>query len=371
MTKSFYYFIANNGFQRIAFDLVGLFGVLYLYKLFGNSVELSIGLLSLIYILMPFFTFLFLPFMEKIGTRKSIILGGTISVLSVIPMFYFETRIWLYFALWVCLASIAKVFYYIPYHYYTVKFTEGNGRGKQMSFVNSLILFLSVLTPLIGGFATQYWGVVGIAMMTIFFAILAVIPLFKIEDYHFKISENMMGLLVQPDLQQTLKLLVITEFQAKETFWQLYIFIFVGSSFGNFGIIISLATLLTIPLLLFFGKFSDHHNKKWFIRVHGVVSSIIWVACTLVNSLFQVVFVDILNKVNYNIRNQTLGIVLYDLANKDKQDDLLDEKIILRESFDNLALGLGLLSGAVIVYFFGFAGVFIFAAIVALLFTRV
>ena len=183
MTKSFYYFIANNGLQKIAFDMVGVFGVLYLYVLFGNSLEISIGLLSLIYILMPFFTYLFLPVLEKLGMKKSMILGGFISILSVIPMFFFGTKEWIYFALWICLAATAKTFYYIPYHYYTVKFTENGGRGKEMAIINGLILLLSVLTPIIGGFATQYWGVAGIGVITVIFAVLSLIPLFKLDDY--------------------------------------------------------------------------------------------------------------------------------------------------------------------------------------------
>jgi MFS family permease len=269
------------------------------------------------------------------------------------------------------LASIAKVFYYIPYHYYNVKYTEGKQRGKQMAVVNSTILFLSVLTPLIGGVVTEKWGLSGVGLITIIFAFLSIIPLFKIDDYRFHLSKNMMELLNQPDMQQTLKMLAITEFQSKETFWQLYIFIFIGSSFSEFGLLMTIVTLLTIPLLLFFGKFSDHHNKKWFIQIQGVVTSLLWFSRLLLTTVFQVVFVDMLNKVNYNIRNQTISIVLYDLAVKDKQEVLLDEKLIIREAFDNLALGLSLLSGVFIVYFFGFPGVFVFAGIVALLFTRV
>ena len=370
MSKTFYYFVINIGLQKVAFDFIGIFGVLYLYVLFGNSVELSIGLLSLTYILDPFFAFLFLPTLQKLGMKRSIILGGCISILSVIPMSFFYTKLWWVFLIWVCLAAITKVFYYIPYHYYNVKMTEGHPMGKEFSKVNAVILFLSILTPVVGGIVTEIWGVSGVVVLAMVFAIFAVIPLFKIDDYRFQLSKNMMELISQPDLQQTLKILVIDEFQAKEVFWQCFVFIAVGASFSQFGILMSAVTLLTIPLMFYFGRFCDHHNKKWLMRFQGLIASVLWFARLFITSIYQIIFVDIIHKVNYNVRGQTMGIVLYDLATKDKQELLLDEKIIIREVFDNLALGLGLLSGVVIYYFFGFPGVFAFAGIVALLFTR-
>lgn len=370
MSKSFYYIIINSGLQRIAYDLVGIFGVLYLYVLFDNSVELSIGILSLMYILVPFFAYMFLPVIERLGMKKSMMISSLISVLSVIPMFFFNTKIWIFFGLWVSLASIAKVFYYIPYHYYNARLTDGHHRGKEFSKLNSVILFLSIITPIIGGVTTQVWGVAGVAVMAMIFSLLAMIPLIKVENFTFHLSKNIIDLLVHTDVQKTLKILAIEQFQAKEIFWQCFIFISVGASFSNFGLLISAITLLTIPLLLYFGKFSDHHNKKWLIKIQGLFTSVLWFARLFINTIYQVVFIDIIHKVNYNTRTQTMGIVLYDLATKDKQELLLDEKIIIRETFDNMVLGLGLLSGVVIYYFFGFVGVFAFAGVVSLLFAR-
>jgi len=371
MSKSFYYFTASNALSRIAFELVGVFGILDFYVLFGNSLIISFSIFSLIYILYPLFAFFVVPIIQKFGTKKSILIGIALTILSVIPLGYVYTKNWLIIALWVILTTASKVFFYIPFHYYSVKYTQGKQMGKQISFINIMLLLSQIIAPILGGFVTQFAGLGGIAVLTMFFAILSVFPLLKIEDYRIRVSRRIFDLIYQPEIQQSLKILFVDQIQAKENFWSLFIFIFVGSSFSNYGILMSVIMFGIVPLLFYFGRFSDHHNKKFLLKIQGVITSFLWFIRLAVNNLIGIIVVDAIHKVNYQVRSQTMGLILYDLANKQNQDNLLDEKLIIRESFDNLFYGLMMLIGVVIAYFFGFSGVFFISGLTALLFVAV
>jgi len=367
MSKSFYYYIINNGLYKIGFDLVNIFGILYLFRLFGNSLEISIGLLSLIYLLYPIFEPFILRIIEGLGTKKSMILGSLISVTSVVPMFFFDSKQWYFFAIWIVLTVIAKILYYIPYHYYAVTLTEGQQRGKDISYVTAVILFAGLITPIFGGYITQCFGLTGLAFTCMISLVISIIPLLFIKDYKFKFSRNIFELIGESNLIKTLRIMFVNELQAKETFWSIYIFIMVGESFSNYGILISAVMLFSIPIMIILGKYSDHHNKRLLLRSDGILTSLLWFVRLLITNIYEVVIVDILHKVNMNLKNQTAGIITYDLASKDNQEIILDEKIAIREGFGNLFIGINLLTGLVVAYFFGINGTFVFAGFASLL----
>jgi MFS family permease len=366
MKKSLVYFITSRGIFSLAGELINIFGVLYLFKVSGGSAVLSLGAFAMIYYIYGIFFYPVIGIIERIGVKYAMIVGSALLLLGNMSILLVSVNL-VFVMGWVLLAGVGKIFYYMSFYYYSEMLIEEKKVGERIGFLNLVTITLSMFIPLIGGFVTEYYGIVGLTIVSTFLLVISVVPLLALPNYKFEISRKLSDMMIIPEIRKSIKLNFFNELQSKEKFWELYIFIFFAESYNSMGLFLTMITLLTIPLTFLFGKYLDHHNRRGVLKTGSFFASLIWFGRTFSTTLTQFALVDIFHKLNATLRNQVIDTLNNCYLMKGEGRALLDEKIAIKEITQNFFIATNLIFGLILLQLFGFPTVFIFAAISSLL----
>ena len=368
MNSGFKYFTLSYAFFRLGFDLMGLFGAISFYVIFDHSLAHAFGIYALIYLLTTILILPVLKLSEKLGTRNAIIIATFLFALSFFPLSQLPTKRVEFIALWVIISSLARALYWVPMHYYMSNLTEEKKRGSQIGLLYAIVILFSIVAPFIGGYTTEYFGITGLAIAMGIFYLISLIPLFKIPNYRFQFTGNFLRIIFSRDILKIVKVIGVNELQAKETVWSLFVFLLLGSSFIYFGNVATIVALISVIASLVIGRFLDHNNRLRVLKYDSLINSCLWLIRSVIYTVGGIIFVDSSFKINMQVRNQAVDTISYDLLAKKNQEELLDEKIVARELWVNLLIALNFTLSLLLVSFFGFQFVFVFAALSSLLF---
>lgn len=332
-----------------AFAILEQFGIIHFYLIFDSKIEYAIG----IYIILHIAYALILPFIakiiEKMGVRSSMIFAILTAMLSSVPLFFTEQNRNLIIA-WLILTIIWRSFYFIPFHYFTSKFTTGKHRGSEIGIINGLGILAIGLTPVISGYVSSQFQLGGLAVLAGFLSLLSVFPLIKIENFHFSYTKGIRTIIAAPGMVKVLLLLALNFAQQNiNKFWYLFLFLFFENDFGKFGLITTAAILLSALISYIFGKFLDHHNRKTIIHYESILNSLAWSFRLVANTPILLVAADTFYKVNRYIKDDAVDIINVDIINRQHHDETLDERITARQITGNLAIALALTIALVVV----------------------
>src|SRR3989344_1041017 len=306
MTNNFRYFTISHAFFHVGYELVGLFRAISFYVIFDNSLLHAFGVYSLIYFLDALLIRPAMSIIGRIGTRNGMILAKLFFILSFFPLYLLPQKQTPIIILWIVLSAAARALYFLAYHYYISKLTEEKNRGTSLGTFFAVGILFGILTPFIGGYVSEFYGVQGLAfVMAAFFAIY-ILPLYFVENYTFHLTGSILNVLFSKDILKMVKILIINELQAKETVWAIYVFLFLGASFASFGSVATIVALISVIVSLVIGKILDHYNRMKVLKYDALINSILWSIRSMVRSVFGIIFVDSLFKINIHIRSQAL-----------------------------------------------------------------
>jgi MFS family permease len=237
-----------------------------------------------------------------------------------------------------------------------------------MSFITVSMSIASLLVPLIGGFITQYFGITGLTILSVIFVFFSILPILRLENHHYIISRRLLDFISTPHIKKAIKLNFVNEFQSREKFWELYVFIYFAGNYANMGVFMTLIAIMVVPLNFLLGQYLDHHNRKFILKFTSLFASLVWLGKMVATTIAQFTAIDIVHKLNSSLKNQIIDTLNTNYLMEEGQVLLLDERIAVREITQNFFIGSNLLLGILLLTVFGFPAVFLQASIAALFF---
>lgn len=370
MERRFLLFSISRTLFIIAMDIIKIFVALHFYELYDNSLTIAIGA----YVSVHLGYALALPWAAKyvsmLDTKKSLIVGASAMILSNIPIFFLEQNNYL-LIFWILLFIVAHLFYYIPYFIFVSKFTNSKQRGSQMGKLIAFAILASAISPLIAGYVSSIWGLHGIVLTAMLVTLASFILLIFIPTYRYSYTGKIFKLFKFKKLKKLYFLHSANGAQSNlNHFWHIFLFIFFGASYAKLGLFFTGIILFSAFMSLLFGQFLDHHNRKQIINYEAFLNTLGWSLRILAISLPTVVIADAIYKVNKYIKDEAVSVIDIDILNHKGQDEILDEKIVMRECVINFSIGVALILGIIIANNFGLKAAMLIAVVLSFYFTK-
>ena len=370
MNSQLKFFGVSTSLFDLAYNIGKLFSILYIYIFFGNSLVLAIGGLAFVSLVHLITVLLVGKTVGKIGVRTTLIISTVIFFLSFVPLYTInESNAFPNYVISLLLFGVARGLYFLPYHFYVLKFTEEGTRGAQYGKFIAICAFFSIFAPFIGGYITSNFGIQGIAIFSAVVFALSIIPLSKIENLKFNVTVNLIKLLGLPNIKKTLNMNIFINLQNQTSFWEIFVFLLLSKNYIEFGIlfvIINIIGFIAAPIL---GRIFDHKDRKKIFKIDGIFTGIIWIIRFFAYNPLTVVISDSLYQINNSIKDTNFNLINYDLLTRGDDSLSLDEKIILREVYLNLMIVISIPILLFLVSLFDIRVVFLISAIFSFLFT--
>lgn len=326
-----------------SFAIIEQFGIVHFYLLFDKNLEFAIGLYIILHLGYALVLPLLMRIIEKTGVRNSMLIGIIFAFLSTVPLFFSTGRTYL-LLIWVMLEIIWRSFYFVPFHYFTNKFTSSKHRGSEIGIINGMAIFAMGVTPLISGYVSEAYNLAGIAMLAACLSLLAIVPLLRLENFHFIYNNKLRSVIAAPGMLKMLLLLSLNFAQENiNKIWYIFLFLFFSQDFSEFGLITTIAIFISAIISYLFGRFLDHHNRKTIIHYESILNSLAWGLRFIVNTPLGLITAETLYKVNKYIKDDAVDVINVDIISRQHHDESLDERITVRQIFANLAIALTLL----------------------------
>lgn len=366
MSKLKYFTVANSLFF-LAFNLINSFGIAILFQKFQQSFLYSIGTLVVIRMIYVLLLPLLANFIGKIGTRNSVIIGMFFLFFSTVSLFFLESNNYVIY-LWIILMAIAFCFYFLPVTFFTSRYTSSSTRGIEVSFIYSGVIFASALTPLISASLISRYSIQGFALFLAILILIGIIPFSKLDNFHFKFKSKFRSFLKFNKSLLKASWIETCHFSTRHlnVFWILYIFIFFDQNYQRFGLILTAITLFSGVINLFAGKFLNQHNRKNILKTQVIFSPFSWIFRILATSSAGIFFADAFHNFNGHLRDSAVATTSYDLLNRDKHNEALDEKIVMREIIINLGVIITLIVAIFLATYLGIRSSFILGILISL-----
>lgn len=369
MTKQFLSFSLSRALFELAFNVGSIFGIIYLYLLFDNSLVVAFGAFAIICILQAFFLAISAKRIGRVGIRYSLILGTILFFMAFMSLVLLDKANPAPFVVaWIALYSAGKALYFIPVHYYFLHYSEDHKRGDALGKLSAIIVLLSIFMPLIGGTISDSYGLAGMSVFAGLVLILSLVPLFGLPNLKFSFTGNLQKLLSMPSTKRELRILLTNTAQNIESIWQLFVFILLNGNFLDFGLLLTLVNMLSFIFNWFLAKFWDRQNKIKLLKLSGLATAAIWIGRMFVNNPLTAGISNLFFHLVAVPRNQIVSLIDYDYIQRDDSHALIDERLIAKEVFWNLFASLIVFAYLGVVLTVGWQGVFVLAALAALSF---
>ncbi|HRN86586.1 MAG TPA: hypothetical protein PK863_04620 [Candidatus Dojkabacteria bacterium] len=362
----FSYFTIANSIFVLLFNLINTFGIAYLYNRSGGSYIFSIGMLILIkflyIIILPFGT----KFIGRIGTKYSVLISMFLLFTSNSALIFLDkSDIFLY--LWIILSALSYTFFFLPIALFTSKYTKTETRGVQMGRIYSTVLFATAFAPLISGEVLSKYSINGFVVLLAGLILISIFFTLRLGNIHFDYNGGLKQFRFNRSLIRG-SWIEACHYSTRNlsVFWTLYIFIFYDENYENFGLLLTAITLFSAFINIFVGKYLNQHNRKDIIKTQIIFSPFSWIFRILAMNPIGIFFADAFHSLNGYIRESAVETTAFDLINRDKHKEILDEKIVVREIIINISIIITLLAGILLATLFGIKSSFILGIIISL-----
>lgn len=297
ISSGFKYLVTGRTVMLIASGLLGLFLPVFLFKLFDYSFQMVVvfyGITSALYVL-------FLPFGvrvldEKLGLKKSMQLSMIfLASFYVLLSFVDSETVKIYIPLALIALTLFRLSFWIPFFTDISKLTDSKKRGREMSWISAIQMFLSVVLPIVAALIIDAYGFTILFIMAIVLYLLTMIPFSRIphtrEDFQWSWAHTWNIII---DAFRSKKVLHAYVANGAETFvgliiWPVYIFELLNGNFLEVGIISALIVLVTIVLQLMSGKYIDTKiSKQKLLQVGSILYAVGWLFKIFVITAFQI-----------------------------------------------------------------------------------
>ena len=237
----------------------GIFVFIFLLKagIAVHFVLLSMAVLVLMRLVFRQFT---LPFAIRYGLRGALIFGVVVGAMAYVPL-GFVTGLSPLLFLYLMLIALGDAFYWACYHAISARLGDADARGAQVSAVQLIYSFSSIIGPLLGGFAQAYFGSVVAFLLAGAIRLLSIIPLLDTPNSpvrrHVEIEAKSKWFAWWVYFFDGISAASI------QLTWSLALFMTLGENFQSYGIAIAGAALIGAAMALGVGRLFDLGHHKW------------------------------------------------------------------------------------------------------------
>lgn len=269
-------------------------------------------------------------------------------------------------------SAIQKICYWPGYRADFARFGAKGQTGREISLLVVLAYGAAVLGPLFGGLVVAAWGFPILFLLVSIIILFSNIPLLMTPEVFtprpFLYADAWKRLWKQENRRNLVAYMGAGEEVIGMIFWPLFLFAVVRQTFGV-GVIVSVATAITIVVTLFIGRLADGKNRRSVLRLGSIFLALSWLVRIAVVGPFGALIADTM----YRSSSVALGIPLIAMT----YDHARRYSVTKTSVFMEMAIGLGkviasLVAIGIVTFFPGqiWALAFAFAAALTLLFTR-
>jgi MFS family permease len=306
----------HSGLHRFSINIFDVFSAVYLIGLglpFPVVALASAGCCILRSILRP----LSLVLIEKIGLRKTLIIGVLInSLLFLVLSKVNGINLWLYF--YIFYMALCDISYWLPYHSYYASAGDQERRGKQVGMQHGFITLFTMLAPLIGGLMIVNFGFLALYISATFIMLLSAIPLFFTKDV--SLGEPM-------SFKEALKMVDKRGFTLKigegilymHTFvWTIVLFYLVGN-YVTLGGLVTFQLVLTSALFIFLGYLIDKGDGKQIMKIGLLtIGIVIMLRAFFVTTIPYIIATNAIIAFGMTFHSSSFEVGFYNLAKQSK-----------------------------------------------------
>ena len=268
-------------------SLIGIFIPVYFY-----SLGISIPKIILFYILMSVFLIismkLVIKFVNLFGLKINFFISSFLFILYIIFINFIEKSEIFFYLSSLC-GALLLCFFWLSFH---LEFSLNEDKKKissELGTLSSIILFVSALSPILGGFILQslsYIYILVLSTIILLFGSVVLLISKSIETkkvsfeykYFLNVKKNFKDRISFLSTGMIFILIII--------FFPIYLYDFLDNNFFSLGVVVSVVSVLIAIAILFIKKYFDKFSKNktlkflsygistsWFFRIFLLILS--------------------------------------------------------------------------------------------------
>ena len=306
----------------------------------------------------------------RIGLKKSIIIGRSLSILFYIVLLFFRQNILLAVIFLEIILLLFRLFYWVPYHVDFAEFTDKKLRGREISLLRIVNYIISVFAPLSAGLVLAKYNFNFLFVVALLLFAASILPLSMVRDVREKFSFGYLQtfrVLFQP---QNRKLRIAYGADGAQNFvgvivWPIFVFQLLHQNYVAVGSISALIIGVTILFQYLTGRYVDTIGSKKVLRLGSGLYSLAWFLKAFVVTAYHIFLVGAFQSLAALVLRTPFDSLFYEKAAD--EGSYVDEYTVLREISINTGRVLCALLVVLLVLFLGIRASFIVAALFSLL----
>jgi len=294
--------LANYVISQFATNLIGMFGVVFVYQLADSLVK------GLIYITLYFGAqrlvvyFSTVPvghMIAKFGYRKMMIFGLIcLSVKLYLLSLVTASTLWLLFPS-LLLGGVMIPSYFLAFHALFLDDNDDAKLGEQMGFMAMLGRATGIIAPFAAGVIVEVFGFSVLFSLATFLLTLSFIPLVMMKHHKRHFGKFSLPHVIEsatdfPEFTQSMYWWTFTE-GIQAFLWPIYLSIVLGD-YAVLGIVGSLVAIVNSISVYLFGRAYDGGDRNKLFTTFGVLVSLSWFARFISTTPVGVSVSDVLNR---------------------------------------------------------------------------
>jgi len=340
---------ATMAIKGFALSLIGIFIPIFLLER-----GFSITEVGSFYIIQSAFMIIFslfaAKFIERYGVKHSIFASIPLLILFYYLLDGVNVGDKLFYVL-PLITALSSSFFWIAFHIDFSKFSRNKHRGEELGFLESLLVFLGMLAPFLGGLILTFYNFKILFMITIILIIISVIPLLFSKEVH-EIKKFSFRDMVKMRRNKMFSVFFVSGFtdMAASLLWPIFIFKIVYS-FVSLGALISIGDVFLGVFLLLVGRLTDTGRRNRIFKSGIFLRSISLGTRIFAKKAFHIALFNILAGISYAMIEIPFMSRVYDKATKTNITNLF----VLREFVINLGrialISVFLMTGSFVIAF--------------------
>lgn len=325
--------------------MVLIFEPIFLYKIGYGLAQIMLFFLA-VYFFYVIFNPLGAAFAAKYGYEVSIFISTFFLIIYYLCLFLLpQYNLLIYLA--VLAYALQKAFYWPAYHADFARFSSNKYRGREVSLLAVIISIVFILGPVLGGILITVGGFKLLFIIAALSFLASNVPLLVTKEVFrpkpFAYSDVFKKMVGKKERQSFLAYLGFGEELVFMVIWPIFISLIVISYF-SIGLLMTLATLLTVIITFYLGKLTDTENKKQILKTGVLINLLAWFLRIFFAMPLGVFFLDSMSRISKNI----IGIPMMTITYKRAQD----HRILSTTTFFESSLAVGKIIACLLIYLF-------------------
>lgn len=329
---------------NFALAMVMIFEPIYLYQI-GYSLQKIMFFYLLVYAIYILIMPLGAKFARARGYEWGIFWGSCFFALFYLALFFITKFEWLFYVAPLIFA-VQKMFYWPAYHAGFAKFSDVTEEGREVGALSISTSLVYILGPAFAGFIISNWGYGDLFVIASLIFLLSNLPtLITKEKFRYKDFSYLQAykdLLSKENRRAFFAYLGFGEELVVLVLWPISISLIV-TNILDLGLIVALATFITMLITLYIGKLSDSRYKKSVLNLGSAFYAFAWFIRIFVVNQIGVFLVDTMSRLAKNIIMVPLTSITYERAKK--------KSVMSSVVFFEMSLAIGKLLAILLIYF--------------------